>query len=569
MLSTIYRMRYSFILLITAIALSMSSCYTDQDETDTITITELPTPETDTDLFGSLISPTGPLTQYDLVINDESYTVDEDYFYLKNLTVTKQGQLMEAYKDGDLVGIGMPNLIEFDINKVEMTTVENLKIPLSGADFLASSFRASATGESIELRVPASSLTQTENVIAAIARVSSDRVAQAYGEAAYKYEPNTDEVSYLYLKPSAGFHINIEDNGGASVLTEQSAFELTFGPDLHGKSLFHYHRDFGYWIHIRDISTRAISLASYGHYMIAEHEPGVYAEGKMENNSRPLSFVRTNFALSNKNLYTTEKGRWGAVLPTENTVEQRLISPCGETISSLDQDVPLTGEIATSNIDLSSENYFSVKTSIFDCEGNSSNGSALQLSDNSQSDLYFFSTSDLDLHLVVCDNSFEISSYDEVSDMQGPRIPWDTGYQDELGYLVNCSALEDGYTYLKVKDDEIILAPFSIEITDGVTALSSQEEHIRIEFEGSEAQAYNMEDVSRIFIELPEVGPLGYSMDCRSDLGCGLEDFRVTHFDAMADGWFRVSFEGSLWMLTIDNPQAGYVPVEGVILARR
>ena len=559
-------MRCSYtILILTITALTLSSCYTDQEDSVTITKEELPTTETESDLFGSLITPDNDVIEdYTLEIKQERFTVNGDYFYLENVPVSKKGQLIEAYQGSELIGLGTPYLMEFDINKIELTSaLLKQEIELSGTEILTGSF---GDGTDVVLSILKTDVNNND-LNCLVYWVNSEKISQAYGLAAYQYLPDTKEVNYLVLDPIAGFHLSIDDENESSALMDDAYFGLSFSTEMNGKSLFHYNEGFGYWVYESEITTSTITLQNEGHYMIADHQLGQYVEGQLDYNSKPLSYVKTQLDNRNNFYFTTEKGRWGAVVPVSAPVIQTLLSPCDEQLNSVELSISETGAVSTETVTLSEENVFGVQTKILDCNGDLSDDAALQLTEGNQSELYFFSESALDLQLIVCNNPIGVASYDQSTQMQGPSISWSTNSEDQLDYLVSCEALQEGFTYLKVKDFNVLLNPFSVEVSNGVTTLSSEENDMKIFFQGDEAKPYTVDQVN-IFMNRPDFGSSGYAINCTSDQGCGLSDFQVTHFESGPDGWFRVSFQGELWMQTIENPVAGYFPVEGLILTR-
>jgi len=78
-----------------------------------------------------------------------------------------------------------------------------------------------------------------------------------------------------------------------------------------------------------------------------------------------------------------------------------------------------------------------------------------------------------------------------------------------------------------------------------------------------------MQNQVNVFLEDDSFGTNGYRIACENTTnGCGFTTWNVTHYEAGSEKWVRVSFEGEVWMQTINPPQAGYFPVEGVILTK-
>ena len=105
------------------ITLTFSSCYEDIDNSETLeVIEEQPKTDGETGLSGHISNGTPILeSDYELVINGKTTSVPNAHFYFESTRLQKQGQLIEAFKDGELIAMAYPFLIENDINEVEMS----------------------------------------------------------------------------------------------------------------------------------------------------------------------------------------------------------------------------------------------------------------------------------------------------------------------------------------------------------------------------------------------------------------------------------------------------------------
>jgi hypothetical protein len=77
------------------------------------------------------------------------------------------------------------------------------------------------------------------------------------------------------------------------------------------------------------------------------------------------------------------------------------------------------------------------------------------------------------------------------------------------------------------------------------------------------------ENLVNIVIDDSDFGESGYYVSCEnSPLGCGISDFRVTHYSIQQNGQVRAKFSGDIWMQTLNPTLAGTYPIEGVIISK-
>ena len=171
--------------------------------------------------------------------------------------------------------------------------------------------------------------------------------------------------------------------------------------------------------------------------------------------------------------------------------------------------------------------------------------------------------------MPICTEEFELGGFDIEEGHVGPIIGWSIHQIADITFLSDCDEYEDGFSYIKIKEDEKIYPAFNVQTEVMKTLLSEEQQRFSMDFLGTESRAYEKEEVRRIFINDIDFGDYGYQFDCNSTLDCGMEEFIVTHFDEEPDGWVRITFKGRFFMGTIEPATAGYHPAEGVILTRR
>ena len=151
----------------------------------------------------------------------------------------------------------------------------------------------------------------------------------------------------------------------------------------------------------------------------------------------------------------------------------------------------------------------------------------------------------------------------------GPELDWDVNSVFSPNILSKCMSQEEGYAFVEVGDSEKILDQLEVSIEQGRTTFSTPDESFIFSVKGTEVQAYQESEVN-ILINDPSFGPDGYYISCQaSDLGCGINRCEMTHFANNEGDWFRVQFEGEIWVRTINPAVASYKPVRGVILTKK
>lgn len=551
-------MKY-FQLITLAGLLLITSCYQDRDDSEEIIITPVPVPETITGLSGNLIDPnTGTIEQdYTLVINETEHAVASEVFFLDAVTVKKQGQLLEAYRGEQLIGLGFNHLIEYDLNKVELVTINE------------STQRLEPAGEEWTLDLGPVSLSVSGASISALTFRTSVmdqlRTQMALGSTGFAFDTE-GQAQLLSTVPAYGFTLRSAE----LERLEDIEYRLVFDDVDAGQVLLHYNRASQQWHQIAQLSENMINVTKLGYYMVAQANTGVYIQGQVLADGRPISFLRSQMDhLQAYEFYTTEQGRWGAVLPEMQDVKLDYLTPCDEPISGVSLNVQEGQAEQVNEIASDEQSFFQWSAEVIDCSGAISMADGVQLSIGADEETLLFSEGASDIQLAVCDSEFSVAAYSIDDNEAGPAVEWNSEFEEELGLIVGCNNLADGFVYLKIRDDEVVYSDVEAEQEAGTTIVSAFDALFWISFRGTTADSYNAEDIN-IVLEDANFGQStdGYIIGCAtSEVGCGISELTVTHYQEN-NGLLRFSFSGEVFMRTYSSAESGNFPVSGIVQIR-
>ena len=541
-------MRYllSFYLALTV----FSSCYQDEEMREVIEIiVEVPQPEDETGLIGTVTDPDGLLIEdYEVEVNNVTYDSPSSIFQLRGVGIHKEGQLVEIYKDDQLVTMANPYLLEDDINKIDLVAFPEFQTEiLSSVVILSSDISISIPQDALAGDIPIQKLL-----------IEDSRLLSQMGTSAY-----TRDGQLTAISPSAAFVTVAIDNGKQLELQDQALTSLSVN-GYPGHNLYVYHRKFGYWLDLGAVGEEPLLTDQLGYYMIATTQPGIYAEGIVEYDGQRISYAKGELQYSNiASVVTSENGRWANVFPLGADVEVELQDACNSIVATSSYTIAPTIEEHITEV-ASGTSIYNLETSVLSCDGNSILFPSVRLATSNSSDVFLFSDAQVDRLVLLCnDESFEIAGYDNDTGESGPSFVWELD-NSNIDFLSQCNESNDGFAHITIKDESEFFSAFNLTTTSDQTILESSDSRIRIVFRGSEERSYQNDEVN-IYINDPDFGTLGYKVECaESLLGCGFQQFNVTHYEE-SGGWLRASFSGTLWGQTISNPSIGNLDIEGVI----
>ena len=520
-----------------------------------------------TAITGSLVdSDDNPMTDYQISVSDVLENVDSKIFLLQLEEVNKNGQAIYIKEGQQTNSFLHTPLIENDINLIKLQMFD----PINSSLITSSGLNLVNISPSISLQIQTDNLADvqgnipTQDVYLDYRDLSTLNNITQLGVSAYNTKNQLRSTRHI-----GAFQIDLRGADGALYsLSTPASINIELPTNNEEVSLFHFDAETEEWIEMVSLveGINEIQINAKGFYTISEHKAAVYAEGDINKAGTKVSYHL--LSLDQQKLYSTAEGKWMSIIPANTEIELNTLSPCENIISNY--SIPAS-EINITDIDIevTTGDYYKLQTNVLDCNGELEESTAIYLKDEvTIGNVYLFSDKNLNTWVSVCNNEFDISTYDIDTDIKGPAIPWSLDIVDDQSFLVSCDAFQDGYSYIKIRDDRRVLAPFDAMKVSDSTSLHSIDDKIRFRFAGQMADSY-MENEVNVYLKDESFGSSGYLINCDSTQdGCGFTKWNVTHYEAGSEKWVRVSFSGEVWMQTITPPQAGYFPVEGVILTK-
>jgi len=538
------------------LCLVFSGCYKDQDNSEPpVTTIEIPDVKINTNIYGVLVDKEGTaLTDYDISINDQSKTINQDLFKLNLERGNKKNQHISIVKDNREIAFANVSLIENDYNKIQLTSFPEWNVlgSLSANDIII---------ENDQLEVKLNNA-QSENL--SIGTIDQEAALKQIGH----WGRNTETESY-YLSPISAFYYknDLKDNTISTTYLGSISNETNVG-------LFHLDNNFHQWVLIKQLNADNLIVESnkQGYYMLANYTSSSFVEGIVLYDQLPVSFQNIDLATDlgqDLSIQTTASGRWASFVPKESELNLTLKNQCNEPVSSPQIFSPEVGtQILTELNDTNSNQLLPLKFKLVDCHGITSNYPEVSLDFGAKRETYLFEGNEIQTVIASC-GDFTIAGLDIDNQMQGGKVGWNDEVQDELGVLSSCNASQQGYSYMKINDEVEILPSFALSQNGEDLLLSAQDNSIRLKIRGNDIGSY-MENQVNIFIDDQDFGKDGYFIGCEnSNVGCGINDCYVSHLENMNNGQSRITFSGVLWMQTINNPTAGNYPIEGQIIIKQ
>lgn len=551
-----------YLLPFLSILLIAVGCYEDADNTPPPRII-IETTEViiNTSISGAVVDQNGDfLEDYMLEVNDKINNIHSDYFFLELEDLKKKGQTIHVFKDNMKIGIHTHLLVENDINHMEILrhpayqqkTITDINNELDYSKSLVADFSSVKWENGYE------------------GNVNVDYVAI---EPSNKLTPvGYNTVSDLLAVDSrGGFYLSAYNEDGENIIAQNDFPILLKTSDLDEdiNSLFVFNEENEIWVLVADFTSGdEVEILGEGYYTFANYTPGVFVEGVVKKEETPVAYQPMSWYLTpQKNqICATEKGNWIALLPEQESVEINLLNPCHESVQTETLDVAMA-DINNQNLIVEeSDNYQQLNFTVIDCNEEVVAAPNLNLTNAGSSVQYVFSDDYPNRWIAVCDE-FGIAAVNQAEGESGPELDWSTEIDGNLDVLTDCSAYNQGFSFIRIREDEKIYGAFEMEVIGEKTVLKSQDEKVKFIFRGNQEGMYNVDEVN-VLIDDEDFGDKGYYIKCENSVyGCGIDDFNVTHFQS-GNGTIRATFSGTLWMQTLSPSVAGNFDVEGVIVIK-
>ncbi|GLR18368.1 hypothetical protein [Portibacter lacus] len=537
----------------------ISGCYKDTDYSEVISTERGPRIVVNTTLVGSYKSNiTSSNAAFSLSINDVNFEIEAEqipYTELKN--VEKKGQLIEFFEDNVRTGAAQIPFVENEINYTQLIGTD----PFSRSDF----------NQNLNLASDISLDFIDTEFSNAQAGVVTDGLEMVYNFSEEKPYLN-QLVSFAYGKSGASevvdsrasFYIGVENSGSELILTKGEIIVRYDGDsDL---SLFYFNRDQNNWEWVSDFAQNLNTekIVKTGWYVIGRSVAASMVKGhvgaEQVNVARQqLKFVTGDFQT---NIFTTSKGNFECFIPNTESIEMNLLNQESEVI--LEDELNNLNDFIQIEIPESvvANNFLKSDFEVINCDGTFSSVKSINLVyDNGKGESFYLDSEKVSLFPVAHEN-FKVSSGN------GPELDWSTD-KGGIHYLSACAGNEDGFTFMKIRDDQKLFPAFNSEMIGDRTALKDEMNRINLILE-TDSKGSLSSDKINISIKDESFGDAGYSVSCENAPdGCGIEVCEITYYKEDGDEWNRIYFEGTIWMQTIAPAQAGNFNVEGYILSKR
>ncbi len=530
------------------ILLFIFSCYKDKDIVvkEKETVIELTEVLVDTKIAGYVLDSDGErLSNYSLIINDETFNVNSNYFLIELNNAKQKRQTIFIEKEGIEIGIVTVMLYENDINRFELntfTTTINHEI-----------FNSTIQLDQIKLDI---SDAQFENL------EGNPHVAFA------STTQKTSNIGFsklgksLLIQPIYSFKLDFLDDANQAIVLKDTSVSLQFtGLNAPTNTLFHFNRSKEIWEEIPTLTNdNSIKIKESGYYLLGTKDVGIFVKGSLTKQQFPLSYypLKWSNTPNNGHFFTTSKGNWITILPTHQDINLFLDDECNHDtnihrFSTSDTDLKSQDlTIATGQMEL-------LNTEVVNCDGEIQNKSNVLI--NNQ-EIYSFENTSISSWLPSpCNAENEFSAVD-LEGNQGIKLPWNN---PEI--LFNCNEIPKNYSFIKIAEDIKVMGSFIYKNNNGKTVLTDKNGKFKITLLGTKIGEYQ-EDRVYISINDATFGNNGYYIHCEgTGIGCGIDNCKISP-KISDNGWITLRFSGSLWMRTIDPPVADNFDIEAEITAK-
>ncbi len=537
-----------------------TACYDDFDGSSTDRQTEEPDTFIDTDITGRAFDNNQlPLQSFTLSVENHQETTAQGWAYLPATNIRKFGQLVYFSGPNGENGFTNPLFIENDVNHVDLYA-----FPKTEQINLSSTSGIVELDGNVSIDMGNTDF-ETDNgdiyngTILVNHFITSD-VTLLNQVGHHVYDDQQLELCaskyFFYVQASD------EDNNLLNFTAERSAsIELDAGLQL-----YHLNTSASKW-------QRVESISQNGYYLIGSSLEGTFVEGRAEVEQRALAYADFNWSPKNislrNHLRSTSKGNWLACMPTDQEIDFELLTPCDEIIESFSQsfEANSSGNLIKVN---PSDRILKLVTEAFNCSGDLQDKPGIVVNGRSTAEAsqFIFADQQINVWLPVCQDEILITAFDYLNNTIGPVLDWQTNFDDDLSILSSCDQYNSGFSYLKVRNDKALYASPEIVMDGSETFVNPLSDVLRLSFKGVNRGTYGETEVELYLSDL-QFGSEGYRIDCEDDAdGCGIFDFKVSHYFDGTENWFRVSFKGEIWAQTLNPPNAGDFDVEGVIMTK-
>lgn len=384
----------------------------------------------------------------------------------------------------------------------------------------------------------------------------------------------TDNGSRKLLNMVAAFNLVVQTATSETVEFEKATLNSSYLTDEN--ILFHYNENTHNWEEVSNTSNHQneIAISQSGHYCIAQPLSFVRLNGRLLSNGLPVpnQKVKIQYQQTVQTTYTSNGGRWEALVPAKSEVNYSYDLPCLDKIYTaaisdaevfLPDDDPSTLLIST---------HFEGK--IVNCEGKYLTNGFIRIVESESSKVVFLEQSAFEISLPHCQTAtLSLSAFDAETGETGPPIEWQAGSQHQVYNLLACSGLQGDYLEVHNAEGSLIYTKLDQKYESGRLWLEASDEMneanvFNIVFPVDQQGIQATDKINLTWYDLRFAGE-GIAFNCAISQNCGFELLDLTHLSTQPNGWIRGQFKGRLWSKIISTLQAGYVNVEGSFQFKR
>jgi hypothetical protein len=541
-----------------------TSCYKDVDNSTEIIKESPPHIVVDGDLVGDFAYIDGSGSdQFSLKIRGQTYQARGSELPPVQLNkVYKRGELVEFYRNGILAGASQVGLIENEVNYKQF---------LVESSFEQEGFNNSKTLEfenDLSLTIDGSGLSLIDG-----GPYEGRAIITYHNSSNKEYNENLSNFAYDHsgnlsiVDPIQSFYIALESDDGEKLQISDGEILIKDG-QAEGKHIYHYNEANAIWQWVSSFSAgvNTEKIVDTGLFILGGSSEAVYVEGEVLLTDLPISKQKLFISSEGfqRELQSTSSGHFGSFVPKSSRLLVEVRDRNDQNLYSEEVDQNSFGNLLKVELpsEVLSSKFLTTDFEVIDCEGKIKEQRSISLDyTGGQSERFVLSRIEPSL-LPIASENFQIRSG------EGPAFEWNELTQD-IHYLSECTDHEQGFTLIKIRNDQKLFPAFLKEQSNDKTVLNAVQNEVRLIIE-ADAKGLYTNDMVNISIDDMTFGDQGYFVSCENaEQGCGIEVCEITHFKDDGDEWNRVFFKGKIWMQTISPPQAGNFDVEGYILSKQ
>lgn len=341
-------------------------------------------------------------------------------------------------------------------------------------------------------------------------------------------------------------------------------------------ALFYYNEKIGNWEEVDNETGQenAAVISKPGYYCIAKPISYIQLKGSLllAGNPAPNQKVTIKYSGSVQTTFTSNSGKWEALIPSNEEVSYSYDLPCfaaAKTVGPSANDIQLTGDNPSQNSQISR-----FKGKILDCMGQKLENSFLQVQGNDFHKTIYLDGANIDFVLPHCESNYiRVRAYDAETGESGSEMEWRPGVDNQMYNVFACAQMAE--PYFEVHNDEgsvIYTQLIQMKVQDRVQLQAKNTDSgnnaLTLVFPATQSGVQPNGSINLTWYDNSFAGK-GISVNCANSINCGFENFDITHLSELQDGWVRAQFKARMWSKILNTLEAGYVEVEGSFQFKR